>query len=415
MPALTEKTSKALKQFLKPLEPDMLKMLIHLCEINSGSHHLQGLARMHDALTEVFEPIVDTIETHALPPVSTVNLKGEETHDTMGALLFMQKRPHLKRRILLSGHMDTVFGKTHPFQTVTQPQSEPNILRGPGVADMKGGIVAFLHALKAFETLGVASTIGWDVVINADEELGSPASRAFFESIRNNYQAAFVYEPAVTPKGVFARSRKGSGKFTFVAHGITAHAGRAFNKGKNAIAYLSEILVAINALNKNTRKITFNIGEIRGGEALNIVPDTAVAKLDIRTCHPEDEAWVLKSFKKIQKKSQKQGYNLEIHGSFGRPVKEINPASQKLFKLLKSVGTLSDQRFQWVDTGGCCDGNNLAEEGLAVIDTMGVVGGNIHSADEFIYIDSLLERAHLTSLILTSLAQGGLETLTTSH
>ncbi|MDF1677592.1 MAG: hydrolase [Legionellaceae bacterium] len=401
--------AKTLKSTLQKQEAAMLEMLYAFCAINSGSHHLQGLAHMHDALTSAFTPLTDNIETHPLPPVSTINLRGKEAHDGVGALLYLRKRPHLTRRVLLSGHMDTVFGKHHPFQTITAPK--PGILKGPGVADMKGGLIVILHALQAFETTPAANSIGWDVVISADEELGSPASREFFKKIRHRYQAALVYEPAVNTEGGFARSRKGSGKFTLIAHGKTAHAGRAFNKGKNAIAYLSEVLVAVNDFNKNDRHITFNIGEIAGGQALNIVPDTAVAKLDIRTSQPDDEAWVHKQFQQLIKQFKRHGYELTLHGSFGRPVKQINPASEALFKRLKAIGKLQGKTFSWQDTGGCCDGNNLAEEGLAVIDTLGVRGGNIHSAEEFLVTESLVERAQLTALLLIDLAEGGLETL----
>lgn len=401
--------AQTLKKTLASRQTTMLEQLATLCAINSGSHHLQGLARMHDALKKLFLPLVDEVETHPLSPVLTINLSGQEAYDNVGALLYLRKRPHLTQRVLLSGHMDTVFGKHHPFQTVTEPAS--GILKGPGIADMKGGLVVMLHALDLFEQTEMAKKIGWDVVISADEELGSPASRDFFKKIRHLYQAALVYEPALHIDGGFARNRKGSGKFTLVAHGKTAHAGRAFNKGRNAITYLSEILVAIDALNQNDRKVTFNIGEVRGGEALNIVPDTAVAKLDVRTCHPHDEAWVSKQFQTILKQFTRDGYALKLHGHFGRPVKRVNTASQTLFKRLQTLGKIQGLSFDWEDTGGCCDGNNLAEEGLAVIDTLGVRGGNIHSADEFLVVESLVERTTLTTLLLIDLAEGGLEAI----
>lgn len=400
--------SKALKAELKKHETVMLKELYTFCNINSGSHHLQGLAHMHDALQKAFEPLVDTIETHALPPISTVNLKGKEAHNPIGALLYLRKRPHLKRRILLSGHMDTVFTKDSPFQTITE--IKPGVLQGPGVTDMKGGLIVMLHALQAFEKTDVANSLGWDVVISADEELGSPGSSAFFKKIRDQYQAALVYEP--TPDAhQFAKNRKGSGKFTLIAHGKSAHAGAEFDHGRNAIAYLSEALVAVQALNGNKRNVTFNIGKIGGGEALNIVPDIAGAKLDIRTVQPEDEAWVLKQFDNIIHKLKRRGYTLSLYGGFGRPVKRVNPASKALFNRIKALGQLEGIRYEWKDTGGCCDGNNLAEKGLAVIDRLGVCGGGTHTSEEFLVVDSLFERTHLTALLLVDLATGGLEAL----
>ncbi len=294
-----EDWAKTLKETLHTHEKTMLEQLHAFCAINSGSLNLEGLAHMHDALKNAFMPLIDEAETHTLPPVSSINLSGDEVFQHVGNLLYLRKRPHLTRRVLLSGHMDTVFDKDHPFQTITE--TKPGILNGPGVADMKGGLIVILHALEVFEQTEAAQSIGWDVVINADEEIGSPASAAFLKKIRHLYQAALVYEPAVNTDGGFAKSRKGSGKFTLVAHGKTAHAGRDFNQGKNAIVYLAKALILIDTLNQNNRHITFNIGKIAGGEALNIVPGTAVAKIDIRTNHLDDEAWVSQQFQQIIK------------------------------------------------------------------------------------------------------------------
>jgi glutamate carboxypeptidase len=402
--------ANTLTQTLSTHKKTMLHQLDMLCSIHSGSHQLQGLAQIHEALKQLFSPLVDEIETHALPPIPGIDLAGQHTHTPVGALLYLRKRPHLKRRVLLSGHMDTVFGDyDHDNKLI---KSTKDRLKGPGVSDMRGGLLVMLHALQAFEETPFTKTLGWDVVITADEELGSPGSRAFLESIRTRYLAALVYEPAVTPEGEFAKNRKGSGKFTLIATGKTAHAGRAFNKGRNAIPYLAEALVSINALNKNDRKITFNIGEIAGGKALNIVPDTAVAKLDVRISLPEDEAWVIDAFNTVIKQLKRDGYHLKLHGEFGRPVKRINPESEALFKRLQHLGAMQGLSFDWQDTGGCCDGNNLMHPGIAILDTLGVRGGGIHGSKEFLIIDSLVERASLSALLLVDLARGGLEELT---
>lgn len=401
--------AETLTQILSAQKKIMLEQLHALCRIHSGSHQLEGLAHMHEALKQLFAPLVDETETHALAPIPGINLAGQETHTPVGALLYLRKRPHLKRRVLLSGHMDTVFGDHHHYTKLST--STKGRLKGPGVADMRGGLVVILHALQAFESTPFADTLGWDIVITADEELGSPGSSTFLEKIRTRYLAALIYEPAVTPEGGFARNRKGSGKFTLVATGKSAHAGRAFKKGRNAIPYLAEALVAINALNNNTRNITFNIGEIAGGEALNIVPDIAVAKLDVRISLPEDETWVLNAFNTIIKQLKRDGYHLKLHGKFGRPVKRINAESEALFKRIQHLGAMQGLSFDWQDTGGCCDGNNLMHPGIAILDTLGVRGGGIHGTKEFLITDSLVERASLSALLLVDLARGGLEAL----
>lgn len=307
--------------------------------------------------------------------------------------------------------MDTVFAVNNPFQNLTYINE--NYLNGPGVADMKGGLIVMLHALHAFEELAGANNLGWDVVINADEEIGSPASGAFFDEIAANYQAALLYEPAMDPEGTLAKNRRGSGKLTLVATGKTAHAGRSFYKGRNAICYLAEAIVAIHALNGQRENVTINVGKIAGGEALNVVPDKAVAKLDVRIGKTEDEQWVRNELNTIIAKMKHEDYSITVHGSFGRPVKRICPATQKLFSRIQEIGRLLNLSIDWKDSGGCCDGNNLAHHGLAVIDTLGVRGGNIHSPNEYILLDSLVERATLSALLLHDLAQGGLEELRT--
>src|SRR3990167_8570865 len=399
--------AQALTEILLTHQETMIEQLHQWSLINSGTKHLQGLDKMRGALHAAFSPIADTIETHALPEISMINTSGASVTERCGDLLFIRKRPHLKRRILLSGHMDTVFDVDHPFQTLRMLDN--NTLNGPGVTDMKGGLLVILHALRAFEQSPFAATLGWDVVINADEEIGSPASRLFFDTIASDYQVALVFEPAMTQEGVFAKNRKGSGKLALIATGKSAHAGRAFYEGRNAICYLAEALIAIHALNHQQKKVTLNVGHITGGGALNIVPAHAIANLDVRISQPEDEHWVRKQLHRIIKKLQRPDYTLTLHGEFTRPVKRINPATTRLFHRLKTLGHALGLTLNWTDSGGCCDGNNLAHHGLAVIDTLGVRGGAIHSADEFILLDSLIERSVLSTLLLLDLAKGGLE------
>jgi glutamate carboxypeptidase len=212
--------------------------------------------------------------------------------------------------------------------------------------------------------------------------------------------------------GTLAKNRKGSGKLTLIATGKAAHAGRAFNEGRNAICYLSEAVTAIHALNGQRDGVTINVGKIAGGEALNVVPDKAVAQVDIRISLAEDEFWVRAALDTIINNLKRSDYTLSVHGQFGRPVKRICKATERLFHRVQNLGKELGLSIDWKDSGGCCDGNNLAHHGLAVLDTLGVRGGNIHSSEEYILLDSLAERASLSALLLLDLAQGGLEDLT---
>lgn len=400
-----DKSLPGLLSFLHANQQTMVAQLHEFCEINSSSDNLSGLATMHSALQNAFAPIADLVESRSLPPIPFINMTGETTLQTCGDILFIRKRPHLQNRVLLSGHMDTVYAATHPFQKLTYINE--NCVNGPGVADMKGGLIVMLHALTAFETSPYAGELGWDVIINADEEIGSPTSGALFANIAANYQAALVYEPAMTTTGTLAKGRRGSGKLTLIAKGKAAHAGRAFNEGRNAICFLAEAISAINALNGKRKGVTINVGKIAGGEALNVVPDNAVAKLDVRISHPDDENWVRLKIDHIISKMQREGYSLTVQGVFGRPVKRVNAALEHLFTQAQRAGQKLGLTIDWQDSGGCCDGNNLAYHGLPVLDTLGVRGGDIHSPNEFILLDSLVERATLSTLLLIDLAQKG--------
>lgn len=387
----------------------MIKQLHEFCEINSGTNNIIGLVQMNQALSCAFSPIADHMQTHPFPPLSLMSLQGELTIQPVGDALFIQKRPELKRRILLSGHMDTVYGETHPFQQLKYIND--NCINGPGVTDMKGGLIVMLHALMHFEKQPFATQLGWDVLINADEETGSLGSSTLLDTIAPKYQAALVYEPAMNTAGLMAKNRKGSGKLTIVASGRAAHAGRAFEEGRNAICYLAEVITKVDALNGRRDGVTINIGLISGGSALNVVPDKAVAKLDVRISQKEDEHWVREQLDAIFQQMKRKDYLLQLFGSFDRPVKRVNTKTRQLFKRIVTVGDELGLTIAWQDSGGCCDGNNLSQHELPVIDTLGVRGGDIHSSNEFILLDSLTERASLSALLLSDLAQGGLEIL----
>lgn len=403
------KSYKELIDTIKANQKNMVDQLHQFCDINSGTTNLPGLELMAKALHAAYEPIADNIVKKELKPLPIFNMSGNATTQHFGDALFISKRPHLKRRILLSGHMDTVYPSTSPFQKLTY--IDDNYVNGPGVADMKGGLIVMLHALSAFEQSEAAADLGWDVIINSDEEVGSPASSLLFDELAPDYEVALVYEPAMTATGTLAKNRRGSGKLTIVATGKAAHAGRAFEEGRNAICYLAEAVTEIHALNGQCDGVTINVGKIAGGEALNVVPDKAVAQLDIRISLPEHEFWVREQLDRIINKLKRADYSLSVHGGFGRPVKKICQGTERLFNRVQHLGKELGLTIDWKDSGGCCDGNNLAHHGLAVLDTLGVRGGNIHSPEEYILLDSLSERAALSALLLVDLAQGGLEDL----
>lgn len=404
-----EQDTKSFFNAMNAKKNKMISLLHKFCEINSGTENRQGLNTLLDLLKGEFAPYVDSTDILSFSPIPLIDMQGNHQFFQSGNALFLRKRPHLKRRVLLCGHMDTVYPIDSSFQTLRY--LDKNIINGPGVADMKGGLIIMLYALKAFEELPASSTLGWDVFINADEEIGSPASSSFYEEVATNYQAALVYEPAMTPTGHFAKNRRGSGKITLIAAGKSAHVGRAFDQGRNAICYLAEAITLIHALNGKREGVTINVGKIAGGTAVNVVPDKAIAKLDIRIINEADQLWVKDQLDKIIQHLKKPDYELTVEGDFNRPPKQIDIYTKNLFQRIQSVGKTLNLHPEWQDSGGCCDGNNLAKHHIPVIDTLGVRGGNIHSEQEYILLDSLAERATLSALLLNDLAQGNLEKL----
>lgn len=396
-------TTQSLLHFLQSHHETMIEQLHQFCNINTGTENTTGLLAMRSLLETTFTPIADHIQIQAFPSIPIIDMTGTTHHQKYGEALLIRKRPHLQKRVLLCGHMDTVYSANHPFQQLTY--LDDNCLNGPGVADMKGGLIVMLYALMAFETLPQAASLGWDVIITADEEVGSPVSGPWLAEVSQHYQVGLVYEPAMDKLGTLAKNRKGSGKLTLIAHGKTAHAGRDFDAGRNAIYKLAEALVDVQHLNGQRQGVTINIGLIGGGTALNMVPDQALAKLDIRISQPEDEHWIRQQLAEIIKKHTESGFSFNLQGHFGRPVKHINKVTTALFHRIQTVGELLELKLDWKDSGGCCDGNNLAHQGLPVIDTLGVRGGHLHTSDEFILLDSMVERAALSALLLLDLAQ----------
>ena len=381
----------------------MVAHTIRWASINSGSHNLPGLERMIHQLSEDFSCLGGMQQHVHLPPYNVIDEKGKPQQRMLGAALSIRKRPEAPLQIFLGGHMDTVFAADHPFQQVNKLSDR---LHGPGVADLKGGLAVMLTALQAFEQTPYASAIGWEILINPDEEIGSPGSDVLFKDIAARNHLGLIYEPAL-PDGTLAGARKGSGNFSLVVHGRAAHAGRAIDEGRNAIIMAAELVLELKALHGFLPGVTINPARIDGGAPNNIVPDIAVVRFNIRTEDHAQQQQILQRLEEIAHAcNRKQGFHVELHGGFGRPAKALSQANQQLFEHLRQCGNILGIPIEWKATGGCCDGNNLAAYGLANVDSLGVRGGEIHSDKEYALMDSFVERASLTALFLTQLARG---------
>lgn len=325
----------------------------------------------------------------------------------LGQAISMTKRPDAPLQVLLVIHMDTVYGPDHPFAATTL--LDDNRLQGPGVADAKGGLVVMLTALEAFEQFPQANNLGWQVIINPDEELGSPGSAALLAETAQHHHVGLVFEPTL-PDGTLIAARKGSGNFSIAIHGRSAHAGRDIDAGRNAIHAMAKLIDQLTALPQQREGLTVSAAYIEGGTAAgpaNIVPDLAVCRLNMRVANHADQAFAETELQRLVNEVNSQdGYSAQLHGCFQAPPKPLDEPLQQLLDAVAACGRELDIPIRWRDSGGVCDGNKLAAAGLVNVDTLGPRGGDIHSENEYLLLDSLTERAKLTALLLMKLAAG---------
>ncbi|MBI5445308.1 MAG: hydrolase [Deltaproteobacteria bacterium] len=372
----------------------MVALLCRWAEIGSGSGDLPGLSRMAGEISAALRALGARVEAVA-PPGAAPGLPA------LGGTLLALKRPEAPLRVLLGIHMDTVFGPDHPFRRVERLDGAT--LRGPGVADAKGGLVVLLTALEAFERSPWAEALGWEVIVNSDEEIGSPGSRPFFAQAARRCRVGLLFEPAFVD-GALVSARKGSGNFTATVQGRTAHAGRNPEEGRNAIVALSALILRLVELHRPG--IFVNPGEIEGGTASNVVPDLARCRFNVRVERPEEQAEAEAFVAAAAAELSRDGISVDIRGEFSRPPKPLEPSTELLLSQL--AGCAADLGFEltWRPSGGASDGNLLAAAGLPTVDSLGPRGAELHSEREFIVLESLAERAKLTALFLMKLAAG---------
>jgi glutamate carboxypeptidase len=379
----------------------MLDQVQAWAAVNSGSRNLAGLGTVAGLIADAFATLPGAMATIDPTPVDEVDDAGRNLPLDHGRNLHLKVRPEAPVQLLLTGHMDTVFAIDHPFQALTW--LEDGVLNGPGVADMKGGIAVMLAALKSVE--GNIPGLGYEVVINSDEEVGSAGSAALIAASARGKRAALTYEPSALPDGTLAGARPGSGNYSFTVRGRSAHAGRNPEDGRNALLAAADL--ALRLEQAKGLGLNINPARIDGGGPNNVVPDLAILRVNLRPATPEDEFRAKTLIEStVATVAAEHDVAIEIHGSFGRPPKPMTPQAEALFNLVKQAGADLGQSIGWQATGGVCDGNNIAACGVPVVDTMGVRGGKIHSADEYLIVDSLSERAALSALTLLRLADG---------
>jgi glutamate carboxypeptidase len=382
---------------------NMLDQVLAWAAINSGSRNLAGLERMADVLVDAFAALPGLLRLEDPATVEAVDAAGRRVNLRHGRHLRLTVRPTAPVQLLLTGHMDTVYAVDHPFQETRW--IEEGVLNGPGVADMKGGLAVMLAALKAVERSASADRVGYEIVVNSDEEVGSPASAALLTQAAQGKRAALTYEPAALPDGTLAGARPGSGNFAFVVHGRSAHAGRNPEDGRNALTAAADLALRLEALKRDG--LSVNPSRIEGGGPSNVVADLAVLRANMRPRTPEMETEATRAIADaVAAVANERDVRIDVDGGFGRPPKPLTGEAKALFNLVKQAGADLGQPIAWQPSGGVCDGNNIAACGVPVVDTMGVRGGKIHSPEEYLIVDSLAERAALSALTILRLAEG---------
>ncbi len=376
-----------IKNFLETKEPEMILMLEGLVNQESGTGYKEGVDLVGEKLSILFKSLGYQVEV--------IEQKEHGNH------LIVRSKPSEKQKVLLLGHMDTVFPKgtvkENPF-TIKE-----NRAYGPGVNDMKAGLVSIYWALRTIKELGLDEEIpSITIIFNSDEEVGSPSSRSIIEKEAKSASYALVLE-AARANGAVVTARKGVGRYTLYSKGKAAHAGVEPEKGCSAIVDLAEAILEIHNLNDFERGTTFNIGVIEGGIAPNVVPESASAKIDLRLVTLEEATKAEKLLRKVAEKPYINGATRVLEGGINRPPMEKTERMEELYKKAHDLALQLGFELPEAMTGGGSDGNFTAALGVPTLDGLGPVGGDDHSTREYIDIKTLVPRTSLLAALILRL------------
>jgi len=298
---------------------------------------------------------------------------------------------------LLLGHLDTVW----PLGTVAnRPFTvDGNVVHGPGVFDMKGGIAQLIVALRSIRELGLDVPLTPLIFVNADEEIGSRSSGRYIRRLASLVDRSLVLEPAMGERGFVKTERKGIGRFTITVYGKAAHAGLDPEAGASAILELSHVIQRLFAMNDPDRGISVNVGTVDGGIQANVIAPHSKAVVDVRVPTLRDGEDISRAIHAIE--PVLPGIRLTIEGGIGRPAMEATPRNKALWQTANRVAAEIDLDIEAARAGGGSDGNTTSQY-TATLDGLGPVGDGAHAEHEFLYVDRTLERAALLALLICS-------------
>jgi glutamate carboxypeptidase len=372
-----------LHSWLRDREPEMVDLLVRLAEAESPSVVPESQDRALELLATELERAL----------LQARRLRGERT----GGVLYA--RPATRRRgapyQLLVGHVDTVW----PLGSVERLgiARQNGMLRGPGVYDMKGGLVEIVFALRALAEQGVEPEVTPVVLVNTDEEIGSVESRRHLERLARCAARALVLEGAYGPSGKLKTARKSVGRFTLVIRGRAAHAGVNPEEGVSAILELSHQVQRLFALNDPRHGITVNVGMIDGGLRPNVVAPEARAEIDVRV--PTLDAALAVEREILTLEPVGRDAVVEVSGGFGRLPLEPTPRNRALWHAARTAGEGLGLALGEAAVGGASDAN-ITSLHTATLDGLGPVGDGAHAPDEHVLVASMAERAALLALVI---------------
>lgn len=368
-------------------------LLASWCDQNSGSENFIGLEAMLALLKAEFRRLPGTVEHLPL----TI---------TPAEVLRIRVRPKAPVQLLFSGHYDTAYGVTDGFQQCEFTSAER--LRGPGVIDMKGGLVVMHAALEAFERSRLTERIGYEVLLTPDKETGSYGSALLLAKAAKQYHFGFVFEPA-RPNGDVVQSRKGTGNFTATCFGRPAQSDSGQPTGPNAVATLTDFLAQTVRLSAEIPGILINPMPIRAGgsanQGLTVFADTEF-EVGINQ-RAESDAVIARLQALVETFNAREGCKIELSGGFRRPPMAGSPTTQKVFADWQQCGRdLGLPPFSWTHSERSSDANLLTSAGLPCLDGLGPIGDRMHSPEEWVDLPSLVQRAQTAALFLHRLDAG---------
>jgi glutamate carboxypeptidase len=301
-----------------------------------------------------------------------------------------------RRPVLLLGHLDTVW----PVGTLARMpwQVEDGWAYGPGVLDMKSGVVMALAAMKLVREVDADRPVV--LLLSGDEETGSHNSRELIEEVAKGCRAAFVPEPAQGPKGAYKTARKGVGQFRLEISGVPSHSGVDFGAGHSAVRELAWQIEQISGLTDLDRGTTLNVGVVGGGTQPNVVPAAAWAEIDVRVKTVADAEAVTERLQAL--KTRDPECSMSLTGGLNRPPMERTEGTAALFAQAKELAAALGFALEEAATGGGSDGNFTSALGVPTLDGMGAIGQGAHAENESIRIDSLVKRTALIAAMIAT-------------